>query len=65
MPNCSFCDSALEKGSGLLYVKKDGSPYYFCSRKCKKNDLDLSREGRRQKWTPASKKFKEGQAKKK
>jgi large subunit ribosomal protein L24e len=57
MANCSFCDSATPKGTGLLYVKKDGTIFSFCSSKCKKNALGLKREGRRQKWTPAAKKF--------
>jgi ribosomal protein L24E len=41
----------------MMYVKKDGTIYNFCSSKCKKNNLHLGREGRRQKWTPAAKKF--------
>jgi large subunit ribosomal protein L24e len=57
MPNCSFCDGTILKGTGLIYVKKDGTIFNFCSSKCKKNNLDLGREGRRQKWTPAAKKF--------
>ncbi len=57
MPNCSFCDSSISKGTGVLYVKKDGTLFNFCSSKCKKNNLVLKREGRRQKWTPAAKKF--------
>jgi ribosomal protein L24E len=40
-----------------MYVKKDGTIYHFCSSKCRKNNLGLGREGRRQKWTPAAKKF--------
>lgn len=65
MPNCSFCDSELKKGSGMIYAKKDGTVFYFCSGKCKKNALKLKREGRRQAWTEASRKFKAGTAKKK
>jgi len=57
MANCSFCDGPILKGTGLMYVKKDGTIFSFCSSKCKKNNLDLGREGRRQKWTPAAKKF--------
>jgi len=57
MVNCSFCDSALRQGSGTMYAKKDGTVYYFCSAKCRKNTLKLKREGRRQKWTPAARKF--------
>jgi large subunit ribosomal protein L24e len=59
MSDCSFCDNSIEKGTGVMYVKKDGTLFYFCSSKCKKNSLNLKREGRRQKWTVASRKFKE------
>jgi large subunit ribosomal protein L24e len=48
-----------------MYVKKDGTIYNFCSSKCKKNNLDLGREGRRQKWTPAARKFMAREAAKK
>ncbi|MDD5339943.1 MAG: 50S ribosomal protein L24e [Candidatus ainarchaeum sp.] len=65
MTNCSFCDSSISKGTGMIYVKKDGTLYWFCSSKCRKNSLGLSREGRRQKWTPAARKFKAGMARKK
>ena len=57
MANCSFCEGPIPKGTGLMYVKKDGTLFNFCSSKCKKNNLDLGREGRRQKWTQAAKKF--------
>jgi large subunit ribosomal protein L24e len=57
MPNCSFCEGPILKGTGLIYVKKDGTLFNFCSSKCKKNNLHLGREGRRQKWTQAAKKF--------
>lgn len=59
MPDCSFCDNPIEKGTGIMYIKKDGTLFYFCSSKCKRNSLSLKREGRRQKWTVASRKFKE------
>ncbi len=62
MANCSFCDGPVSKGTGMIYVKKDGTIYNFCSSKCRKNNLDLGREGRRQKWTPAAKKFMARQA---
>lgn len=58
MPNCSFCDENMRKGTGILYVKKDGTLSYFCSSKCRKNTLNLRREGRRQKWTHAFRVFK-------
>jgi large subunit ribosomal protein L24e len=53
------------KGTGLIFVKKDGTLYNFCSCKCKKGALVLKREGRRQKWTPAARKFQEMEAVKK
>ena len=65
MANCSFCDGPILKGTGLLFVKKDGTIYSFCSGKCKKNNLDLGREGRRQKWTVAARKFTAREAAKK
>ncbi len=64
MPKCSFSQKEIEKGKGIMFVKKDGTIYYFESSQEKKNMLRLKREGRRQKWTPASREFKKGQAKK-
>ena len=64
MATCSFCSGELEKGTGMLYAKKDGTIFYFCSSKCRKNMLGLKREGRRQKWTKAAQLFK-GKEKKK
>ncbi|MBU0586359.1 50S ribosomal protein L24e [Candidatus Micrarchaeota archaeon] len=58
MPTCSFCGETLKKGSGTIYAKKDGSVSYFCSSKCRKNALNLKREGRRVKWTKSAKAFK-------
>lgn len=54
---CSFCSAEMEKGTGLMYVKRDGSAQYFCSRKCKKHTLKLHRKPRLTKWVykPAKK----------
>lgn len=57
MVNCSFCAEGLARGTGLIYVKKDGTLFYFCSSKCRKNQLHLRREGRRKKWTKAARIF--------
>ena len=65
MPDCSFCDSELKKGTGVVFTKKDGTVFYFCSGKCRKNSLKLKREGRKQNWTEASRKFKARTTKKK
>ncbi|WMW22683.1 50S ribosomal protein L24e [Methanolobus mangrovi] len=47
---CSFCGEILEPGTGKLFVKKDGSTYYFCTSKCESN-FDLGRLPRRTVWT--------------
>ncbi len=54
MASCSFCANSIPKGTGILYAKKDGTIFYFCSSKCRRNRLVLGREGRRKKWTRAS-----------
>ncbi len=48
---CSFCDRDIEPGSGLMYVKNDGTILRFCSSKCRKNMLKLKRVSRRLKWS--------------
>lgn len=47
---CSFCGELLEPGTGKLFVRKDGTSYYFCSSKCEKN-FNLKRLPRRTVWT--------------
>jgi len=48
---CSFCNKEIEPGTGILYVKLDGTKLYFCSSKCRKNMLKLKRDPRKLKWT--------------
>ncbi len=62
---CSFCGNEIPKGKGIIYAKANGTVYYFCSSKCKKNFLKLRRQGRNVKWTKAFVEFKKSQAKKK
>ncbi len=64
MVSCSFCSGEIKKGTGMMYAKKDGTLFYFCSSKCRKNLLGLGREGRLQKWTVSARKYK-GRADKK
>ncbi len=47
---CSFCKQEIKPGTGLIYVKKDGTTYYFCSKKCEKNLLKLKRNPAKVKW---------------
>jgi large subunit ribosomal protein L24e len=48
---CSFCGNEIELGTGKMFVKRDGKVFYFCSRKCEKNMLELRRNPRKLKWT--------------
>ncbi len=47
---CMFCGNEIEKGTGEMYVKKDGVVLYFCSAKCEKNMVKLGRKPRDVKW---------------
>lgn len=47
---CSFCGSEIEPGTGMLFVKNDGSFHWFCNSKCRKNALKLGRNPRALKW---------------
>lgn len=51
--NCSFCAGEIEPGTGILFVKRDGSQFYFCSGTCRKHQMNLHRVGHRWKWTRA------------
>lgn len=48
---CSFCQKDVEKGTGKIYVKKDGKVLNFCSGKCEKNMIKLGRKARNVSWT--------------
>jgi large subunit ribosomal protein L24e len=48
---CTFCKTEIEPGTGKMFVKRDGSLYYFCSSKCEKNMLKLGRVARKTEWT--------------
>jgi large subunit ribosomal protein L24e len=50
---CSFCADEIEPGTGIMYVKKDGSVFHFCSTSCRKQQMVLGRVGHRMKWTRA------------
>ena len=50
---CSFCASEIEPGTGMMFVKRDGTVFHFCSSSCRKQQLHLGRVGHRFKWTRA------------
>ena len=48
---CSFCGNKFSFGTGIMYVKNDGTILKFCSSKCRKSTIDLKRDPRKLKWT--------------
>ncbi|MGC8912528.1 MAG: 50S ribosomal protein L24e [Thermoplasmata archaeon] len=48
---CSFCGNPIEPGTGKMFIKKDGTIYNFCSRRCQSNLLEFGRNPRKLKWT--------------
>ncbi len=63
MAKCSFCEKQLMKGTGMLFVKKDGTAFFFCSSKCQKNSLKLKRSPYAAKWTGTYQKEKQADKK--
>lgn len=49
--NCSFCGHPIPPGTGMIYVKNDGTILRFCSRKCMVSMLKFNRDPRKLKWT--------------
>lgn len=47
---CTFCNKTIPKGTGKMFVKNDGSIYYWCSSKCEKN-YQMGRVAKKFKWT--------------
>jgi len=52
---CSFSNEEIPKGTGVIYVRKDGTVLYFKNQKAKKNMLGLGRVGKKVKWTSYTK----------
>jgi len=50
MPRCSFCKQNYEFPRGLTYILNDGNILYFCSSKCRRNQLKLKRDNKRVNW---------------
>jgi len=49
--DCSFCGNPIEPGTGLMYIRRDGTRHMFCKAKCRRNLLNLGRVPRTVKWT--------------
>jgi len=52
---CSFCGGRLEPGTGIMFVRNDGSVLFFCSSKCERSHK-LGRKPQKIKWTEKFKK---------
>jgi len=65
MPKDSFSGETIPKGTGHMYVKKDGTVYWFRNQKTEKNLLKLKRKPNETKWTEASLREKEIKSKSK
>ena len=53
--SCSFCGESIEPGTGKMFIRRDGTIFYFCSSKCQNNSR-LGRVPRRVRWTQAGRK---------
>jgi len=51
--SCSFCAREIEPGTGMMFIKRDGTVFNFCTSSCRKQQLNLGRVGHRFKWTRA------------
>ena len=51
MPKCSFSGKNIPRGTGMMYVKKDGKILWFASSKEYKNFTKHGRKARTTKWT--------------
>lgn len=54
---CSFCKATIRRGTGKMFVKNDGTIFYWCSSKCQKN-FKLGRSAKKVEWVKKTKKSK-------
>jgi large subunit ribosomal protein L24e len=60
--NCSFCGNEFPPGTGMIYIRNDGTVLWFCSSKCRKSSIELKRDSRKVKWTKYFGKEEKGRA---
>ena len=39
MVKCSYCGTEIERGTGIMYVRKNGAAKYYCSDRCYEFDV--------------------------
>ncbi len=47
MAKCAYCTKDIEKGTGLMFVKRTGVSRYYCSNRCFKFDNVQQRKPKR------------------
>jgi len=47
---CVFCGRPIPPGTGIMYVRADGTVLRFCSRRCFISLVKYGRDSRRQAW---------------
>jgi len=52
---CSYCGKNTVAGTGKMFVKGDGTIFYFDTSKCEKSFM-MGREAKKRKWSRAAKK---------
>ncbi len=52
--NCTFCGNGIEPGTGKMYIRIDGSVFYFDRHKCFVNFVELKRVPRETRWSSLS-----------
>ncbi len=49
---CSYCQEEIEKGTGIMYVRKTGALKYYCSKRCMKMDVKFKKKQKEVKAMP-------------
>lgn len=52
--NCNFCGNNIEPGTGRIYIRTDGTVFYFDRHKCYTNFIKLRRIPRETRWSGLS-----------
>ena len=48
---CDFCGYQIQPGTGVTFVKNDGTILNFCTKKCRKMRIEFKKNPRKTKWT--------------
>ena len=43
---CAYCQNDIERGTGIMYVRKTGAIRYYCSNRCYKFDVVYNKKPR-------------------